>query len=255
MSLMTRQNTSNAREALALSDGARSSAEKGMKSMRQLSEAIDRIKLSSDATAKIVKTIDEIAFQTNLLALNAAVESARAGEAGKGFSVVAEEVRNLAMRSAEAAKNTARLIEESVKNAQGGVIINLQVLQDLQGIDHQVNRMVEVMAKIASSSDHLSQGVTKVNVAVDQMNRVTQQTAANAEESASAAEELNKQSEEMKAMVRTFRLDASWNPKSTQSARQTTASSIIKPLEVPAFTRPASHECGTLPRKRPSSLY
>ena len=100
---MTRQNTGNAKEARGLSENARGSAGKGLESMNQLSEAMERIKSSSDSTAKIIKTIAEIAFQTNLLALNAAVEAARAGDAGKGFAVVAEEVRNLAMRSAEAA--------------------------------------------------------------------------------------------------------------------------------------------------------
>jgi len=113
---MTKQNTLNAREASDVAEAARDSAQKGVESMKRMSSAINKIKTSSDATARIVKTIDEIAFQTNLLALNAAVEAARAGDAGKGFAVVAEEVRNLAQRSAEAAKNTANLIEEAVKN-------------------------------------------------------------------------------------------------------------------------------------------
>src|SRR5207253_9620520 len=112
----TRQNTSSARQAQSLSEGARVSADKGMGSMKRLSQAMDKIKASGDATARIVKTIDEIAFQTNLLALNAAVEAARAGDSGRGFAVVADEVRNLAMRSAEAAKNTAVLIDEAIRN-------------------------------------------------------------------------------------------------------------------------------------------
>jgi methyl-accepting chemotaxis protein len=171
-----------------------------------LSQAIDKIKASSDSTAKIVKTIDEIAFQTNLLALNAAVEAARAGDAGKGFAVVAEEVRNLAMRSAEAAKNTANMIEESVKNAEGGVSINQEVLKNLTEINNQVNKVSAVMAEIAAASDQQSQGVDQVNMAVEQMNQVTQQVAANAEESASAAQELSGQAEDMKSMVGAFRL-------------------------------------------------
>jgi methyl-accepting chemotaxis protein len=177
-----------------------------MASMEQLSNAIDRIKASSDATARIVHAIDEIAFQTKLLALNAAVEAARAGDAGKGFAIVAEEVRSLAMRSGEAARSTSTLIEESVKNSEGGVSINLQVLQDLREINNQVNKVSEVMAKIASASQQQNQGVDQVNLAVEQMGFVTQQTAANAEEAASTAEELSRQAEEMRIMVRDFLL-------------------------------------------------
>jgi methyl-accepting chemotaxis protein len=141
-----------------------------------------------------------------LLALNAAVEAARAGDAGKGFAVVAEEVRNLAMRSAEAAKNTASLIEESVNKAEGGVAINDEVLKNLQEISTQVNRVSEVMSEISSASDQQSQGIEQVNAAVNQMSQVTQNTAANAEESASAAEELASQAAEMTGMVQAFHL-------------------------------------------------
>lgn len=206
MTSMIKLTAAHAKEARGLADAARGSADKGVNSMRRLSEAIDKIKASSDATARIVKTIDEIAFQTNLLALNAAVEAARAGDAGKGFAVVAEEVRNLAVRSAEAAKNTANLIEESVGKAEAGVAINNEVLTNLVEIDAQVKRVSEVMEEIAAASEQQSQGVDQVNRAVHQMNQVTQQTAANAEESASAAEELSGQAEDMKSMVYGFSL-------------------------------------------------
>ncbi|MDM7994895.1 MAG: methyl-accepting chemotaxis protein [Acidobacteriota bacterium] len=206
MSSMTRQNTSNAKEAQRLSEAARNSTIKGVESMKRLSDAVDQIKESSDATAKIVKTIDEIAFQTNLLALNAAVEAARAGDAGKGFAVVAEEVRNLAMRSADAAKNTAGLIEESVRKAEGGVAINQEVLKNLHEINEHSDKVTEVMAEIASASEQQNQGIEQINKAVEQMNQVTQATAAGAEESASAAEELAGQAAEMKSMVQAFHL-------------------------------------------------
>jgi methyl-accepting chemotaxis protein len=206
MSSMTKQNASNAKEARSLSEGARETAAKGVGSMQRLSEAINRIKASSDSTAKIVKTIDEIAFQTNLLALNAAVEAARAGDAGKGFAVVAEEVRNLAMRSAEAAKNTSNLIEESVKNAEGGVSINQEVLHNLKEINEQVNKVSEVMAEIASASDQQSQGIDQINTAVQQMSEMTQQNAANSEESAASALELDNLAHKMQKMVDAFNL-------------------------------------------------
>jgi methyl-accepting chemotaxis protein len=200
------QHVYDADEARSLADGARASSGKGVDSMHRLSEAISKIKASSDATAKIVKTIDEIAFQTNLLALNAAVEAARAGDAGRGFAVVAEEVRNLAIRSAEAAKNTAKLIQESVNSAEAGVRINQEVLRNLEEINEQVKKVGEVMAKIAAASEQQSQGVDQVNIAIEQMNMITQQTAANSEESASAAEELSGQAEEMQSMVDSFQL-------------------------------------------------
>jgi methyl-accepting chemotaxis protein len=233
MSSMTKQNAGNAREARSLSDAARGSTDKGVQSMERLSAAINKIKDSSDRTAKIVKTIDEIAFQTNLLALNAAVEAARAGDAGKGFAVVAEEVRNLAMRSAEAAKSTANLIEESVNNAEGGVEINQEVLRNLMEINQQVNKVTEVVSEIAAASEQQSQGVEQINTAIDQMNQVTQQTAANSEESASAAEELSGQAAEMKNMVRSFRLSEAHNL-STQGTevhrRIITKPATVRPL-------------------------
>ena len=206
MASMTHQNTSNAKEARALSEGARTACDTGMETMRALTQAMEAIKASSHATAKIIKTIDEIAFQTNLLALNAAVEAARAGDAGRGFAVVADEVRNLAMRSAEAAKNTSNLIQEAVSNANAGVTINEQVLENLQSIGSQVHKVSEVMVEIAAASEQQSQGVEQINGSVTQMNSLTQQVAANAEESASAAEELSAQAGEMQSMVAQFQL-------------------------------------------------
>jgi methyl-accepting chemotaxis protein len=225
MASMADQNASNAREARSLTEAARTDAAKGVKSMDQLSQAIERIKSSSDDTAKIVKTIDEIAFQTNLLALNAAVEAARAGDAGKGFAVVAEEVRNLAMRSAEAAKNTAALIEESVRNSEQGVTIQTEVLRNLEAIEQDVDRVTEVVSEIAAASEQQSLGVQQVNQAVEQMNGLTQQNAANSEESASAAQELASQADGMLSMVADFRLSQSAS--ATQGLVQRSALSKI----------------------------
>ena len=208
MSSMTKSSAINSQEAKGLTTDAGESAAKGKTSMQRLSEAMNKIKASSDQTSKILKTIDEIAFQTNLLALNAAVEAARAGEAGKGFAVVAEEVRNLAMRSAEAAKDTARMIEGSVKNTDEGLLLNVKVLTNLEEINDKVFKVGEVMAEIAASSERQSEGVDQIKTAIEQMNQVVQQNAANSEESASATEELSSQSIELNNMVSEFKLSS-----------------------------------------------
>jgi len=205
---MTKQNADNSNQAKLLAAEAHKAADEGEASMMRMADAINQIKTSSDNTAKIVKTIDEIAFQTNLLALNAAVEAARAGEAGKGFAVVAEEVRNLAMRSAEAAKNTTDMIEESVKNADCGVKITDEVAKALHQIVDRVGKMGGLIAEIAAASNEQAQGVEQINNAIASMNHITQQNAANSEESASAAEELSSQAAELSNMVAAFTLSS-----------------------------------------------
>ena len=201
MSSMTKQNASNANECKNLGGAAKDGAEKGAEAMDRMSAAINDIKRSSDETAKIVKTIDEIAFQTNLLALNAAVEAARAGDAGKGFAVVAEEVRNLAQRAGEAARNTSALIEASVKNADNGVKISVEVAAALKEIAETARKVNDLSAEVAAASTEQAQGIDQISTAVTQMDSVTQQNAANAEESASASEELSAQAAQLNNMV------------------------------------------------------
>lgn len=218
MSSMTKQNAENANQANNLAAEANTNAAQGGEAMRRMSTSINKIKDSSDQTAKIVKTIDEIAMQTNLLALNAAVEAARAGEAGRGFAVVAEEVRNLAQRSAEAAKNTANMIEESVKNAEEGVTISIEVSKSFESISGSVKKVNDLIAEIAAASQEQSQGIDQVNTAVAQMDKVTQQNAANSEESASAAEEMSSQAEELQSMIAQFALSQSIQSKNMTSS-------------------------------------
>jgi methyl-accepting chemotaxis protein len=199
---MTKQNASNASEANGLMSEVGGLVKNSKESMDRLNVAIEEIKRSADATSKIVKTIDEIAFQTNLLALNAAVEAARAGDAGKGFAVVAEEVRNLAQRAIEAARNTAALIEGSVKNAGQGVSVASETAKALKEVTISVQKASELISEIAAASKEQAQGIEQVATSVAQMNQVTQANAANAEESASASEELNAQVEQVNSMIR-----------------------------------------------------
>jgi hypothetical protein len=201
MASMTKRNAENARKANELAKEARTAADKGVGDMQTMFAAMDAIKVSSNDIAKIIKTIDEIAFQTNILALNAAVEAARAGEAGMGFAVVADEVRNLAQRSATAAKETADKIEGAITKTGQGVEISSKVSAALNDIVTKVRQMDELVTEVANASREQTEGITQVNVAVGQMDKVTQSNAATAEESAAAAEELNSQAEVMKQSV------------------------------------------------------
>lgn len=212
MTSMTRQSAAHAQECDRLSESARGMAHEGVQSMERLAEAMERIRASSDQTAKIVKTIDEIAFQTNLLALNAAVEAARAGEAGRGFAVVAEEVRSLALRSAEAARTTSELIEDAIGSARDGSALTSVVAEQLRAIADRADQVRRVVGEIAGSAEQQSGGIAQITSSVEQVNAVTQTAAANSEESASAAEELSSQALVMRSLVGEFRLadHASW---------------------------------------------
>jgi len=197
----TRQNAENAGTARNLTGEVSQAAGKGREAMTTMQDAIDRIKTSSDDTARIIKTIDEIAFQTNLLALNAAVEAARAGDAGKGFAVVAEEVRNLAQRSAEAARSTADLIDESQQNAGNGVAACEAVGGHLDSIVSGLEDVTNLVQDVAKASDEQARGVVEITSAVNQVDQVTQESAASAEETASSSQELSAQAVTLNTMV------------------------------------------------------
>jgi len=205
---MVKETSESAAEATSLTDEARRATERGVGAMGRLSGAINSIKDASDATSKIVKTIDEIAFQTNLLALNAAVEAARAGDAGKGFAVVAEEVRNLAMRSAEAARDTAALIEEALTASHRGVELNAEVTAGLDEIMANVSQVAEVMGGIAEATGAQSEGIERIRAATGEIRDATQQNAAHAEESAASASSLNEQAAQLQSAVRSLQVVA-----------------------------------------------
>ena len=198
---MTSRNADNARQANALMDDAKRVVDTADGSMVRLTGSMGEIAKASEETSKIVKTIDEIAFQTNLLALNAAVEAARAGEAGAGFAVVADEVRHLALRAAEAAKNTADLIEGTVKRVRDGSTLVSSTNEAFHQVTGSSARVSELVAGISAASNDQAEGIGQINTAVTELDKLTQQNAANAEESASAAEEMSAQAETMLGMV------------------------------------------------------
>jgi methyl-accepting chemotaxis protein len=201
MSSMTQKNAENSREANDLARETKSAADNGVENMRAMSDAMNAIKESSDEVSKIIKTIDEIAFQTNILALNAAVEAARAGEAGAGFAVVADEVRSLAQRSAQAARETTEKIEGSNAKTTLGVDLNTKVADALNVIVEKASEMDALVTDVATASVEQSEGITQLNSAVVNIDKVTQENTSNAEQSASAAEELHSHSLAMRDAV------------------------------------------------------
>lgn len=200
------QNAHSANNANELVKAFKSDALAGNSQMEKMQKAMEEIKAASESISKIIKVIDDIAFQTNILALNAAVEAARAGMYGKGFAVVASEVRNLAARSAQAAKETTDLIENSILIVGSGTKIADQTAVALQSIVSGVDKAAELVAQIAVASNEQVIGITQINNSVDEMMRVVQTNSATSQETAAASEELSNQAEMLREMVSDFQL-------------------------------------------------
>ena len=249
MASMTRRNAENTRQAVGLVVDVHSKVHESQSALGEMVSSMSAIKESSLKVSKIIKTIDEIAFQTNILALNAAVEAARAGEAGMGFAVVADEVRSLAQRSAQAAKDTAGLIEESITKAQTGNIKVEQVAAAITGITDSVNKVKGLVEEVSEASHQQSQGLDQVAQAISQMEKVTQGTAATAEESAAASEELSAQANttmEVVGQLRTLvgvKADAHAAPVRRKSAKAAKHASVLAmPARRTAKATPLSNE-------------
>ncbi len=230
MASMTRKNAENLQQATQLMQEVDAVVGGANRSLEDMTRSMASIRESSGKVSKIIKTIDEIAFQTNILALNAAVEAARAGEAGMGFAVVADEVRSLAQRSAQAAKDTAVLIEESIGNSQEGEGKVAQVAESIAAITSSVSTVRGLVTEISEASRQQSQGIDQVAQAVAQMEQVTQTTAASAEESAAASEELTNHSEtsmgeveRLERMVGAERTTPTPRPRTTSTPSAATA--------------------------------
>jgi methyl-accepting chemotaxis protein len=206
ISAQTQYNARNANEANELAETAKANAERGNNQMQEMLRAMQEINASSANISRIIKVIDEIAFQTNILALNAAVEAARAGQHGKGFAVVAEEVRNLAARSANAAKETTDMIENSIKKVEGGTKIANETASKLSMIVDDVERVARLVNDIATASNEQATGIAQINQGVMQVSQVVQTNSATSEESAAASEELSSQAEMLKRQVSRFKL-------------------------------------------------
>lgn len=189
---MTRSNADNSKQAASRMQEAALKVEEANRALAEMVISMNEISTSSSKISKIIKVIDEIAFQTNILALNAAVEAARAGEAGMGFAVVADEVRNLAQRSAQAAKDTTQLIEESIQSANSGKHKLDEVAKASESVNVLVKAVGSLVQEVRLGSEEQERGIEQIAKAVSQMERVTQQVAANAEEGAAAGEELRK---------------------------------------------------------------
>ncbi len=239
MGSMTKRNAESAQKAKDTAATARTTADRGATQMAAMQAAMSAINAASTEITKILKTIDDIAFQTNILALNAAVEAARAGEAGLGFAVVAEEVRSLAQRSAQAAKETAAKIEDSVAKSQQGVRISAEAKESFDAIQKQVLELDTLASEISASCREQDEGISQVNTAISQMDKVTQATAANAEETAAAAEELNAQAVTLHDTVNALKALAGSFVTSRSVAHDLAHASMPKPAS--GVGRRASH--------------
>ncbi len=204
VSQQTKQNANNSNQANEIAEDTKTKAINGNQQMKEMLDSIEEINNSSSDISKIIKVIDEIAFQTNILALNAAVEAARAGQHGKGFAVVAEEVRILAMRSANAAKETTHLIENSIRKAEDGAKIANKTAEELDSIVNGVTKVASYIKEIANASNEQATGIEQVNQAIYQISQVVQKTSDTSQESASASEELSSQAKVLKEQVGKF---------------------------------------------------
>jgi len=220
IALKTRDNAEMAMRAASMAEEIRCNAEKGSFQMDNMISAVNEISTASHSISKIIKVIDDIAFQTNILALNAAVEAARAGAHGKGFAVVAEEVRNLAAKSAEAAKETGNMIQNSMSKAELGSKIAGETADSLIEIVKGINESTRIVNDIAKSSDEQSVGIEQINRGIDQVAQVVQQNSATAQQSAAASEEMSGQANVLEELVENFKLRGSnygsWNIPSSQ---------------------------------------
>ena len=228
----TRANAVTADKTSKLSVTIKESAEKGNRQMDEMITAVSDINEASKSISKIIKTIDDIAFQTNILALNAAVEAARAGQHGKGFAVVAEEVRNLASKSAEAAKDTGNMIQNSMDKAELGSRIANETASSLAEIVSGINESSGLIAEIANASEAQSLGIEQINTGIDQVAQVVQQNSATAEESAAASEEMSGQSDALQQLIAQFRLKQGAMLSSFQSSDSFAQKRLGLPREV-----------------------
>ena len=238
---MIKRTAANAQSAKQLGADTSAAADLGAIEMQGMTQAMDEIKTSGDNIARIMKTIDEIAFQTNLLALNAAVEAARAGEAGMGFAVVADEVRALAKRSAQAAKETSVLIEDSIRKSSRGVAFSAKVATSLSDIVTKARQMDELINEIAAASAEQTQGITQINSAIIHIDSVTQDTAANSANMAEVASGLREQTGGLKDAVAELEFLIGHSAEAVPPPPDAAGSDSIRRAAVPAAGPAAAH--------------